>query len=125
MKILDVLKKREDYIGGNGVSDEEIKKAEETLGLTFATDYKEYLKTIGLAMYDGHELTGLGCADRVNVVCVTENYRNYFKDVPSNRYVVEDAGIDNIVIWQNSEGFIYQNNEMIYDKLVDYLDAKN
>ena len=58
-KIIEVIKNKEDYIGANGCSDEEIAKAEKVLKLKFAKDYKDYLTFIGLACFDGHELTGI------------------------------------------------------------------
>lgn len=51
-----------DYVGSNGRTEEEIAKAEKKIGITFAKDYREYLKEIGLACFDGHELTLSGKA---------------------------------------------------------------
>ena len=62
VNIVDVLKGMPDYIGANGRSEEEILHAEKALGISFAEDYREYLAKIGLACFDGHELTGLTSA---------------------------------------------------------------
>ena len=58
--IIDILKNAPEYIGGNGRTDTEIETAEKQLGIKFSPDYRCYLKDIGLACFDGHELTGMG-----------------------------------------------------------------
>ena len=104
--IIKTLKNTPDFIGGTGRTDTEIESAQEKLGLKFADDYKTYLRKIGLACFDGHELTGI-CEDpRLNVVDVTINNQ---EDNPkkSSCYVIEEANIDGIVIWQDASGLIY------------------
>ena len=61
----------------------------------------------GLACFDGHELTGLTTNARLDVVSVTKEQREWFGDVVSAWYVVEEANIDGIVIWQDSDGIVY------------------
>lgn len=105
--VLDALRSAPDFIGGNGRPEEEIQAAEQVLGLSFAPDYREYLRTFGLACFDGHELTGICKASRLNVVDVTLEERKHFP-AASGWYVVEQANIDGIVIWQSPDGEIYQ-----------------
>ena len=57
--IIEILKNAPDYIGGTGRTEDEIRDAEEHLGVKFASDYRLYLKEIGLACFDGHELTSI------------------------------------------------------------------
>lgn len=126
MSIVDFLNKKNDAIIGNGVSIECIDDAEKELNLSFADDYKEYLLNYGLLMLDGHEFTGLGGNDRVDVVKVTSYMKGIYKEIPVDWYVIEDLGIDGIVIWQNEKGEIFQsipNGEIvkIYDDLLSYL----
>ena len=59
MSFVEIIKMRPDYIGANGRTEAEIVEAENELGITFAGDYREYLREIGLACFDSHELTGL------------------------------------------------------------------
>lgn len=47
--IIEALKSAPDYIGGTGRTEDEIRKAEELIGVEFASDYRCYLKEIGLA----------------------------------------------------------------------------
>ena len=108
MKIKDILKSRPDYIGSNGRKEHEIARAESMLGVPFAADYRDYLAGIGLACYDGHELTGITTIDRLNVIKVTKEQRAYFGDEVSVWYVVEVANVFGIVIWQDSAGHIYE-----------------
>ena len=53
--IIKTLKDAPDFIGGTGRTDVEIERVQKELGIDFATDYKTYLKEIGLACFDGHE----------------------------------------------------------------------
>lgn len=99
--IIDILKNAPEYIGGNGRTDTEIETAEKQLGIKFSPDYRCYLKDIGLACFDGHELTGICKSARLNVVDVTLLQRQRVSDAYS-WYVVEETGIDGIVIWQAS-----------------------
>lgn len=106
--IIDVLRSMPDFIGSNGRSKEEIELAETMLEVAFARDYRNYLEEIGLACFDGHELTGLTKTDRLNVVTVTMEQRERFGKIASTWYVVEEANIYGIVIWQDTEGFVYE-----------------
>lgn len=106
--IIDVLRSMPDFIGSNGRSKEEIELAETMLEVAFARDYRNYLEEIGLACFDGHELTGLTKTDRLNVVTVTMEQRERFGKIASAWYVIEEANIYGIVIWQDTEGFVYE-----------------
>lgn len=105
--VLDALRNAPDFIGGSGCGEDAIRTAEQALGLSFAPDYREYLRAFGLACFDGHELTGICKASRLNVVDVTLEERTHFP-AASGWYVVEQANIDGVVIWQAPDGEIYQ-----------------
>jgi len=111
-----------DYIGSNGKTEEEIAKAENALGVSFSEDYRTYLKEIGLACYDGHELTGLTKSDRLDVVSVTKEQRERIGEDASSWYVIEETGIDGIVIWQAPTGEVFQTDSVaVYHKLCSSL----
>ncbi|MBP2016117.1 SMI1/KNR4 family protein [Anaerococcus degeneri] len=115
--IIEILKDAPDFIGGTGRTDVEIERAEKKLGINFASDYKTYLKEIGLACFDGHELTGICEEPRLDVVCVTKDQRENNPEAP-NCYVIEEANIDGIVIWQDFSGNIYMTVENSRPKLI-------
>lgn len=123
--IINTLKNAPDFIGGTGRTDAEIESAQEKLGLRFADDYKSYLRKIGLACFDGHELTGICDNPRLNVLDVTISNQ---EDNPkkSSCYVIEEANIDGIVIWQDASGLIYMTEpnvkvKKIAESLADYI----
>lgn len=125
-KVIDSLKNKSDLISGKPVSKEDIIKAERELDVSFAKDYIEYLENFGFACYDSHEITGICKAKRLNVVDVTKKELNYVSNVPEGAYVIEEAHIDDIVIWQVKNGNIYQsqgNKAVIYlcDSLDEYI----
>ena len=115
--IIKTLKYAPDFIGGTGRTDVEIERVQKELGIDFATDYKTYLKEIGLACFDGHELTGICQDPRLDVVHVTKDQRENNPEAP-NCYVIEEANIDGIVIWQDFSGKIYMTVENSSPKLI-------
>ncbi|MGI6173084.1 MAG: SMI1/KNR4 family protein [Christensenellales bacterium] len=120
MSIRDLLSSKEDAYLGNGVDEHLIHEAETELGLVFANDYFEYLSTVGLAMCDGHELTGIGNADRTNVVSVTKQLKAFKEGIPADWYVIENGNMDGAVIWQDAKGHVFFNKRKEYDTLADF-----
>ena len=110
MSFADFLRNKAGFIGSSGRTKEEILQAEEELCIRFAADYHEYLERIGLASVEGHELTGLTNDIRLDVVAVTKEYRALYGPDIVSWYVVEDIGIDGVVIWQDEKGTIYQTS---------------
>lgn len=126
MRIVDIIKSLPDYIGSNGRSKADIIYAEEQLNTSFSPEYTQYLQQIGLAAFDGRELTGLCKDKRLNVVDVTLEERSRNQGVPATLYVVEQTNMDGIVIWQSQNGEIYQTSpnapcKKVYSSLSDYL----
>jgi len=107
-KFSDVIKNKPNLYLGKGVKEVEIESAERDLKLCFNKEYKMYLLHYGLISYDNHELTGLCNSQRLNVVYVTKEEKEYNPQVSSDMYVIEQTNIDGIVIWQNSKGVIFQ-----------------
>ena len=97
-----------DYIGNNGLKEQEIDNADNMIITHFAEDYRSYLKEIGLACFDGHELTGLTKISRLNVVSVTQERRKQFGKMVASWYVIEEIGVDGIIIWQSPDGTVYE-----------------
>lgn len=124
--IVEAIKNMPDYIGSSGRSQDEIVQAERELGVVFAKDYRKYLEEIGLACYDGHELTGLTKLARLDVVSVTNAQREQIGITASSWYVVEETNIYGIIIWQSSDGTIYQTaphtkSKKIASSLLEYI----
>lgn len=124
--IVDALRNIPDYIGSTGRTEEIILKAELSLGVAFAQDYRQYLGVIGLVCVDGHEFTGLTDITRLDVVTVTKEQRAININIPANWYVVEETNIDGIVIWQNESGQVYQTSpsslpRKIANSLLEYI----
>lgn len=87
-------------------SSEDIALAEEVLNLRFSEDYRIYVSTYGAISARGIELTGVTRSKRLSVVDVTLRERE-INDLPTNFYVVEDTGIDGLLILQNQTGEIF------------------
>lgn len=128
MNIIELIKSLPDYIGSNGRSNSDISCAEKQLSTHFSQEYTQYLQQIGLVAFDGRELTGLCKDQRLNVVNVTIEERSRNQSVPATWYVIEQANMDGIVIWQSPKGEIYQTSpnssyKKICNSLSDYLSA--
>lgn len=125
-KIVEKLKGKEYFHSLTGATEAEIRASEQALGLTFAEDYRDYLKEFGLASYQGHELTGLINSPRLNVVTQTLEERRNNPHIANDLYVIEVANIDGIIIWQTSTGEIFETvydsvPTLIHQSLYDYI----
>ena len=106
--IVDIIAQRAKLFHREGVPEQDILQAENELGLQFAKDYKEYLAKYGVVSYENHELTGICPFPRLNVVYVTKEERQFNPFVPKCYYVIEQANMDGVVIWQAYDGKVYQ-----------------
>lgn len=111
-----------------GASKELITEAERQLNLSFSEDYKEYLLMFGAISFDSTELTGLNVDGYANVVSVTlkETQRN--KSFPKESIVIENTGIEGLLILQQPDGTVYEwqngNKGASFDGLEEYLNSK-
>lgn len=125
--ILNLIKNKSKFYSIGNISEENIKEAELILNIRFASDYRMIIKEYGAVTFSGHELTGICNSKRLNVVDVTKEERKYNK-VPEDWYVIEQANIDDIVIWQDTNGAVYQtmpNKKPIKlcNSLLEYIDC--
>ena len=83
-------------------------KAESVLGIRFHEEYRNYLLEYGVASFGSHEFLGLGGDDYLNVVQETLQERENNQDFPRNCYIIENFGIDGILILQGEEGDVFE-----------------
>ncbi|MDR2384035.1 MAG: SMI1/KNR4 family protein [Tannerella sp.] len=122
--IITVMSGLKDLVSLKGASKETIASYEQRLGLSFAKDYTTYLEKYGLASARHLELTGITDAKRLDVVDVTLAERQRNQLLP-DMYVIEDTGIEGILILQNQKGSVFEWNnsqtKKIYNCLADYV----
>jgi hypothetical protein len=128
--IIQTIQKLPQLLPLKGASEAEIAVAEKKLALHFAQEYKSYLQTFGAILADGIELTGIAKSKSRDVVSVTLQERELNPEVSQAYYVVENVGIDGIVIWQNENGEIFQTlpqtpPQKIANSLVEYVSTKS
>lgn len=127
MNFCESLKASPDLRYLSPASEEEIRDAEQKLGVDFAEEYKLYLRTFGAAVVEDHEFCGICQTPRLNVVNVTLHEREGLTKLEcESMYVVERLGIDNAVVWQNSTGTVYLTSPCsavvkVASSLYDYL----
>ncbi len=124
--IQTIIEAKADVLTGDGVCEDCIVEAEHELGLKFAPDYRSYLRLYGVAAYDGHELTGLTKSPRVNVVAVTKEAKKNNPNIPQEFYVLEEAGVEEIIVWQATSGEVFCSSpnsslQKICDSMGDYI----
>ena len=73
--IVDLLRAQPAFISAKAPTAQEVTQAEQSLGVTFAADYRDYVAALGVASYEGHELTGVCPFPRLSVVSVTQQER--------------------------------------------------
>ena len=105
---ISTLSSLPDFHALAGASEEQIAQAERALSLRFADDYRQYVRAFGAVSAAGHELTGVCASKRLNVVDVTLSARAAQPALPRDWYVLEEANIDGIVIWQSGAGEVFQ-----------------
>ncbi len=113
--IVKLIQKQPDLYTLQGASEADIRAAETMLQLQFAADYHQYASVFGVASFGGHELTGVCNSKRLSVVAATQEERER-NTVPEDWYVVEQANIDGIVIWQDASGSVYQTGPGVKQK---------
>lgn len=126
--IIKVINSKDSVIHGKETNENEIKQAELELGLRFADDYRNYIKQFGCMVIGSREITGISSQENYNVVSTTKAQRNYNKNIPENSYVIEQLNIDGIIIWQSSNGEVFQTSPntapmKIADSLVEYIQS--
>lgn len=126
--IIEHIKNIPDAYYKTGVSVKEIEQAETKLNVKFSKDYIEVLNNFGVLLVNGHEIIGLGSSARLNVIDITTEERELNLEINPKWYVIEQANIDRVVIWQNKQGEIFQTQpeygfKKIADSLLEYIQS--
>jgi len=124
--IVSLINSLSDLLSLKPATANQINDAELQLGVGFANEYKEYLSAFGAIMADGIELSGIAKSEHRNVIALTKKEWELNSKVPHIMYVVEDTCVDGIVIWQDTNGMIYQTSpnsapKQISSTLYDYI----
>lgn len=124
-KIIEIINGLSNLKSTEAVSEKEIRDAEKILGLQFADDYAEYLRTFGQINASGIELSGLSMKKMTSVIKMTNDERR-LSSLPMDQYVIEDIGLDGLIYTQNSSGAIFEvlpnrQPRKVYDSLADYI----
>lgn len=128
-KIVQIVNSLSDLLPLKPATAIQIKDAELQLRVSFADEYKEYLSAFGAIMADGIELTGIAKSEHRDVVTVTRKEWELNPKIPHTMYVVENTYIYGIIIWQDTNGLIYQSfpsseAKQIATSLTDYISIR-
>ena len=127
--IVDVINSLPELLPLKAATSMQITDAELQLRVSFSNEYKEYLSTFGAIMADGLELSGIAKSEHRNVVSLTKKEWGLNPKVPHTMYVVENTCIDGIIIWQDTDGRVFQTQpgvepKQVADSLAEYICAR-
>lgn len=127
--IVDVINSLPELLPLKAATSMQITDAELQLRVSFSNEYKEYLSTFGAIMADGLELSGIAKSEHRNVVSLTKKEWELNPKVPHTMYVVENTCIDGIIIWQDTDGRVFQTQpgvepKQVADSLAEYISAR-
>lgn len=94
------------YTAG-GCTAEEVRLAQERLGLTFPPLFVDYVRTFGAISFYGTEWCGLHVNGYLNVVTATLDAKARYPHFPAGFFVLEDLRIDGKQTVMNDLGQIY------------------
>ena len=125
---VEALSTKEFFTSLKGVDESVVEDAEKKLGTHFSREYKEYLLKYGIASIKGHEFLGLGSSNRLSVVDNTIQERAYNQELTTDYYIVENIGMDSVLIAQDSKGRVYEvrsncKPNLIADSLSEYINC--
>lgn len=124
--IIEKINKIEKLYHAQGCTFKQIKEAQAELGITFPEDYMDIVKEYGAISFYGTEWTGLNVDDYLNVVSVTKQEREMNSSFPLDCFVLENQGIDGLIVICNEAGEVYSLQyskiEKIHDSIAGYLD---
>lgn len=126
MKIIETIKGLKNMRSLGRASEAQILQAENLIGIKFADEFKEYAKEYGAISAYGLELCGVCNSKRLDAASFTLEERELNKNFPNDMYVIENLGIDGILILQNERGEVFEISpntkpKKIYNSLADYL----
>lgn len=108
-----------------GASDKLIEEAQRKLNTKFNAVFTAYLKHFGAVSFGSHEIMGLNVAEYLNVVDNTLNECKNDARFPAGFYVIENIGIEGVLIISNELGEIFEyqfgEKKKIADNFIDYL----
>ena len=111
-----------------GCSVDQVVEAEKALNLKLSDEYRRYVLDYGAISFDSYEFTGLNVDGYLNVVEVTLQERNLRSDFPQNGFVVQQLGIEGIIIVQDETGAVFEMNEaggqhQIANSFAEYIES--
>jgi hypothetical protein len=109
---------------GKGVNESDIKNAENKLGIKISKQLKSFYMKYGYLSYKSHDIFGLGIGGSFNVVTTTLNERKM--KLPDKYIVIENIGVDGLLIVSDSNGTIFEwtsngHEKKIYNNFEKYL----
>lgn len=109
-----------------GCTTRQLKDAQNELGIEFPEEYIDYVKEYGAISFYGTEWIGLNVDGYLNVVEVTKQERALNYAFPVDCFVVENQGIEGLIVISDEKGciysFQYDKKEFLCESLVAYLE---
>lgn len=117
-EIIERIKEKTKLYHAAGCSVEQIIAAERQLGLRFSDEYRNYVLQYGAISFGAHEFTGLNVDAYIDVIAVTKQEREARDRFPLDCIVVQQLGIEGLILVQDEDGVVYQLDETDQRKYV-------
>lgn len=126
-KLIELIKNNDcDYIGKVDINI--INEAQERLDIKFPEEIIEYISEFGALSYGSNEINGLGTNSYLNIVKATIDARKNFSKFPDELFVIQDIGINDLLILSDSFNKIYEWNgdsyKLIFNSFYDFLNQE-
>ena len=125
--IVQSIKQIDGVYTANGCSDAQIIDAETKLGIKFPLEFTAYVKEFGAFGFGSIEWAGLNVSKHLNTVDLTLEERKLNSHFPSDMFVLENLGIDGLLICADSDGAVWEicgdKKNYVCASLGDYLET--
>ena len=123
--ILEEIKEIPKLYHTTGCSAEQLTKAEAELGMTFPTEFREYVQKYGAISFYKTEWTGLQVEGYLNVIEATKQERELNPAFPRDCFVLENLGIEGLIVAVDKAGQVWEiqgeEKQLLCNSLREYL----
>ena len=125
-EIINKIKSIKGVNRSKGCTEEQLKEAQDALGMVFPTEYIEYVREFGCIDFGSTEWTGLNIKGYLNTVTATEDEKSVNASFPEKCFVLDDLNIDakKVIVNEKGEVFMLQYEKVtpLCKSITEYLD---
>lgn len=125
MNIIEAIESLNEVVSLPALEEHCVLEAQDILNLKFAPEFIEYSRHFGAISAESIELFGITNHKQLSVIERTVQQRKENEIFPKNMYVIEDLGIEGLVLAQDDKGKIFRisrfSMSQVADSLTEYI----